>query len=248
MITLSGLGDCLKEARKAKGYSLDDLQAITKIQKRYLAGIENEDYSMMPGAFYVRAFIKQYAEAVGLDAQEMLSLYRENESSAQMKEEVQRSAPQMSQSGGYMKSSRMNEVLPKIIAALFIIVILAVVIFLYKHQANSQKPEEVESTNEITVDKNEKEKPKVDLNKEGTDSDEEAGQDAEKPDEPEEEPVEEPKPEQTLTQGTVEGANTTFALENTDTFNLSIKVKEGGESWIGVTDQSGQELLLTELV
>ncbi len=64
---MTGLGERLKEARTAKGYSLDDLQSITKIQKRYLSGIENEDYSMMPGAFYVRAFIKQYSEAVGLD-------------------------------------------------------------------------------------------------------------------------------------------------------------------------------------
>ncbi|MDA6131043.1 helix-turn-helix domain-containing protein, partial [Escherichia coli] len=47
--------------------SLDDLQKVTKIQKRYLMGIEEGDYSMMPGKFYVRAFIKQYAEAVGIE-------------------------------------------------------------------------------------------------------------------------------------------------------------------------------------
>ncbi|WOV85343.1 helix-turn-helix domain-containing protein [Sporosarcina jeotgali] len=240
---MSGLGDRLKEARKAKGYTLDDLQAITKIQKRYLAGIENEDYSMMPGSFYVRAFIKQYAEAVGLDAQEMLSLYRENESSEQMKEEeIQRSAPQLSQKAGYMKSGRMNEVLPKIIAALFIIVILAVVIFLYKHQANTPKPE-VGTSDEITVDNNKPDDSKSDGNKgeEGKDAD--SKEDANKPNEPEEEPEEEPAPEQTLTQGAVNGETTTFTLENADTFNLSVKVKDGGESWIGVTNQNGQELL-----
>ena len=75
---MTGLGDRLREARTAKGFTLDDLQSITKIQKRYLSGIENEDYSMMPGSFYVRAFIKQYAEAVGLDPDEMLSLYKDS--------------------------------------------------------------------------------------------------------------------------------------------------------------------------
>ncbi|VDG97568.1 Uncharacterized protein conserved in bacteria [Lysinibacillus sphaericus] len=240
---MSGLGDRLKEARKAKGYTLDDLQAITKIQKRYLAGIENEDYSMMPGSFYVRAFIKQYAEAVGLDAQEMLSLYRENESSEQMKEEeIQRSAPQLSQKPGYMKSGRMNEVLPKIIAALFIIVILAVVIFLYQHQANAPEPE-VGKSDEITVDKNKPEGSKADGKKDEGGKDAESKDDATKPNEPEEEPEEEPAPEQTLTQGAVNGETTTFTLENADTFSLSVKVKDGGESWIGVTNQSGQELL-----
>ncbi|MBD7907065.1 helix-turn-helix domain-containing protein [Sporosarcina sp. Sa3CUA8] len=242
MIKLSGLGDRLKEARKANGYTLDDLQAITKIQKRYLAGIENEDYSMMPGSFYVRAFIKQYAEAVGLEAQEMLSLYRENESSEQMKEEeIQRSAPQLSQKAGYMKSGRMNEVLPKIITALFIIVILAVVIFLYKHQANTPKPEELETSDEITVDNNKQDEPKTDVNKDEEGKDTSAKDD--EPEEPEEKPEEVPAPEQTLTQGAVNGPTTTFALEKSDTFTLSIKVKDGGESWIGVTNQNGQELL-----
>ena len=61
----------LKEARIAKDLSLDDLQEITKIQKRYLIGIEEGNYSLMPGNFYVRAFIKQYAEAVGLDPEEL---------------------------------------------------------------------------------------------------------------------------------------------------------------------------------
>ena len=38
---MSELGTRLKEARIAKGYSLEDLQDLTKIQKRYLAGIED---------------------------------------------------------------------------------------------------------------------------------------------------------------------------------------------------------------
>lgn len=76
MLLLTELGTRLKEARLSKGYSLDDLQEITKIQKRYLVGIEEGNYSIMPGSFYVRAFIKQYAEAVGLDADEILAEFK----------------------------------------------------------------------------------------------------------------------------------------------------------------------------
>lgn len=245
MIKLSGLGERLKDARKAKGYTLDDLQAITKIQKRYLAGIENEDYSMMPGSFYVRAFIKQYAEAVGLDAQEMLALYRENESSAQMREEeVQRSAPQMNQKTGFSRSGRMNEMLPKIIAALFIVVILAVVVFLYKHQANTQKPDEPGAADELTVDKPSdqptlEEDGKKDEGKEDADIDEEEQPaQEEEPEEPEE-----PAADQTLTQASVSGADSTFTLENAEKFSVTVKVKPEGESWIGITNPAGQELM-----
>ena len=51
MLLLTELGARLKEARLAKGYSLEDLQEITKIQKRYLIGIEEGNYSIMPGSF-----------------------------------------------------------------------------------------------------------------------------------------------------------------------------------------------------
>src|SRR3954471_818912 len=72
---MTELGTILKEARIAKNLSLDDLQEITKIQKRYLIGIEEGNYSLMPGSFYVRAFIKQYAEAVDLDPDVLFEQY-----------------------------------------------------------------------------------------------------------------------------------------------------------------------------
>lgn len=72
---MSELGQTLKEARETKGLSLDDLQEETKIQKRYLQAIEDGDFKQLPGDFYTRAFIKSYAEAVGLDFGELASQY-----------------------------------------------------------------------------------------------------------------------------------------------------------------------------
>jgi cytoskeletal protein RodZ len=73
---LSDLGQLLKKARHEKGISLEDLQETTKIRKKYLECIEEGNYKALPGNFYVRAFIKSYAEAVGLDPNEVLQLYR----------------------------------------------------------------------------------------------------------------------------------------------------------------------------
>ncbi|MFD0869117.1 helix-turn-helix domain-containing protein [Paenibacillus residui] len=69
------LGQILKKQRLEQGISLEDLQETTKIRKRYLEAIEEGNYKVLPGNFYVRAFIKNYAEAVGLDPNELLKLY-----------------------------------------------------------------------------------------------------------------------------------------------------------------------------
>lgn len=60
------IGDRLKQARNKKGYTLDDLQQLTKIQKRYLIAIEENRLEDLPGTFFVNAFIRQYAEVVGV--------------------------------------------------------------------------------------------------------------------------------------------------------------------------------------
>lgn len=48
---MSELGLQLKEARLQKGMSLDDVQEVTKIRKKYLEAIESGDYKVLPGSF-----------------------------------------------------------------------------------------------------------------------------------------------------------------------------------------------------
>jgi cytoskeletal protein RodZ len=73
---MSELGLLLRKARLDSKISLDDLEENTKIRKRYLEAIEEGNYKVLPGSFYVRAFIKSYAEAVGLDPLEVLNMYQ----------------------------------------------------------------------------------------------------------------------------------------------------------------------------
>jgi len=73
---VSELGALLKKARIERGITLEQLQDITKIRKRYLEAIEEGEFNVLPGSFYARAFIKSYAEAVGLNPDEIVRLYR----------------------------------------------------------------------------------------------------------------------------------------------------------------------------
>ncbi|KRN01906.1 XRE family transcriptional regulator [Levilactobacillus senmaizukei DSM 21775 = NBRC 103853] len=82
------LGKTLRDARIAKGFTLDDLQQSTKIQKRYLIAIEDQNFDELPGDFYVRAFIKQYADMVDLDGAELLKQFDSTLPSTQTQEYV----------------------------------------------------------------------------------------------------------------------------------------------------------------
>lgn len=62
---MSELGRHLKEARLQKGMSLDDVQEVTKIRKKYLEAIEAGDYKVLPGSFYVGPLSKPMLKQSG---------------------------------------------------------------------------------------------------------------------------------------------------------------------------------------
>ncbi|MCL6597305.1 MAG: DUF4115 domain-containing protein [Alicyclobacillus macrosporangiidus] len=75
MRDLRALGVQLREQRLRLGIELDELQAATKIRKRYLEALESGDWSILPGDVYARGFVRSYAEAVGLDGRQLLEAY-----------------------------------------------------------------------------------------------------------------------------------------------------------------------------
>jgi len=229
---LSELGTRLKEARIAKGYSLEDLQNATKIQKRYLAGIEEGNYSIMPGPFYARAFIRQYADAVDLPSDELLEQYK-SEVPEIKEDQVIPPTPSRRQTFARQSSSPAGEYMPKVIAALFIVVILAVVVFFY---SNLDKNDPIEESTE---------------NQNGVQYEEPV--EPETPAEPAvEEPVEEPaeaavkeepaEPEATIKAGEPVGETTTYDFTGPAKRELVINVK-GGPSWVQATDPNQKDLM-----
>ena len=64
-------GQRLREAREAKGLSVEDIAAQTRIPTRHLSSIETGDWDKLPAATYSVGFAKNYATAVGLDRNEI---------------------------------------------------------------------------------------------------------------------------------------------------------------------------------
>lgn len=65
------IGAALARRRREKGLSLRDVEHATKIRTRYLEGLEQEDYGVLPDPVYVRGFLKTYANFLGLDGERL---------------------------------------------------------------------------------------------------------------------------------------------------------------------------------
>lgn len=70
-------GEQLKQAREAKGLSLDDVANQTRIPIRHLQNIEREDWEALPAPTYAVGFVRNYANIVGLDGAAMAVALRE---------------------------------------------------------------------------------------------------------------------------------------------------------------------------
>ncbi|WP_088810007.1 MULTISPECIES: RodZ family helix-turn-helix domain-containing protein [Listeria] len=248
---MTDLGDKLKAARREKGLSLDDLQQITKIQKRYLVAIEEGNYSVMPGKFYTRAFIKQYAEAVDLDSAELFTEfesevpYSQQEVVNQEQSRAQKKAAPLtthSVGGSASTRNRFFDILPKVLIALFILFILFII--WYFVFANKSNDDQVTSTND-----NQTVKVQDDTGsstKKSTNSDDEAKKkeeeqkaaDAKKK---EEEAKKEEDKQVTITKGETQGNATTYTVANADKLTIELSAS-GGDSWVGVSTEAGANI------
>lgn len=65
------VGQRLREAREAKGLSVEDIAAQTRIPTRHLTSLEESAWDNLPAATYSVGFAKNYAGAIGLDRDEI---------------------------------------------------------------------------------------------------------------------------------------------------------------------------------
>jgi cytoskeleton protein RodZ len=68
-------GEILRAAREARGVSLADLSAITRIAEQQLVALERDEYDKISGTLYVRSFLRACAEALDAPVGEILERY-----------------------------------------------------------------------------------------------------------------------------------------------------------------------------
>jgi len=175
-VAFETIGEKLRQARLNKKISLDELQQMTKIQKRYLESIDQNEFDQLPGKFYVRAFIRQYAEAVGEDGDYLVDVFDGKKSFA---DETIKKRPEPETVSGSRKAMHEEEKnltkfwtsLPVILLGLVAVAIITVVAYMSWQDRQSEpiiggtastvsvdgsiteeEPESSESTVESTVE------------------------------------------------------------------------------------------------
>jgi hypothetical protein len=63
------IGSSLKDARLRQGIDFAEAELATKIRSKYLRGLEDERFDVLPAQTYVKGFLRSYADFLGLDGQ-----------------------------------------------------------------------------------------------------------------------------------------------------------------------------------
>ena len=65
-------GPRLRSERERRGISLGTIVTVTKVGADLWTGLEKNDFSKWPSGIFARAFVRDYARAIGLDADEVV--------------------------------------------------------------------------------------------------------------------------------------------------------------------------------
>lgn len=127
------VGKILASARSEQGMTTDMVAARLCLTESYIKALEAGKYETLPGDTFIRGYLRNYADIVGLNGEELVRVYIEQQHLAKEAEALEASQRQ--------KSSGTNK-LPIFGIAIVILVVIAVVIGL-----GIEEPEDGQAVN-----------------------------------------------------------------------------------------------------
>ncbi|GAB2478677.1 helix-turn-helix domain-containing protein [Alkalibacterium psychrotolerans] len=239
---MNEIGDKLKEARQSQGYTLDDLQQMTKIQKRYLIAVEEGNLDVLPGNFYARAFIKQYADSVGLNGEELIKEHMD--SLPQVSETTYSKGVDSKQTRSKNKSSgflaTIQDSLPTILIVLLVIAIIFAIYLAVTFgggNADSDSFIQGDDASEIVeVDDNgEESDEEADTDDEYTEDQASDSEDIDNDESEDDDSEEDESAEQTVEESGGTGNSTVYTIQGDHPTEQVLTLSaEGGSSWVSI--------------
>ncbi|AEB23906.1 MULTISPECIES: helix-turn-helix domain-containing protein [Bacillus] len=228
----------LKEAREEKGMSLDELQAATKIQKRYLTALEEGSYDVIPGNFYVRAFIKQYAEAVGLDSDQLFEEYKKDIPNTYHDDVSEKISGLAMQRELPKSASKAAEWLPTVLIVIGVIIVIAIVYAII--QLGMSKSGQTDGDKAATQSESKYEIPKDSALKNDGNTNDTQTDSKKDTKEPEQKKKEKSSEKTEIKAAGTEGSASSYDVSGADKYKLELIASDN--AWIRVRDDSGGSL------
>lgn len=72
---MESIGRYLRREREVRRVSLEELAQTTRIPLKMLLSIEDDRFDKLPGEVFARGFLRSYAQALGIEADDVLALY-----------------------------------------------------------------------------------------------------------------------------------------------------------------------------
>lgn len=73
---MATIGEELRRERHRKGLTIKDAEQVLHIRAAYLEALEEDNYQLIPGSVYVKGFLRNYANFLGLNGQELVNSYK----------------------------------------------------------------------------------------------------------------------------------------------------------------------------
>ena len=71
------IGDLLRRERERQNLSIKDIEKATSIRALYIDAIEKGEYKTLPGEVYAKGFVRNYANYLKLNANEIVNAFNE---------------------------------------------------------------------------------------------------------------------------------------------------------------------------
>ncbi|TAL10464.1 MAG: helix-turn-helix domain-containing protein [Nitrospirae bacterium] len=118
------LGECFQKAREAKGLTLEEAAARTRILPQYLKAVEDNNYAKLPDEVFAKGFVRSYARILGLDEATIIRQFDESGGEFYAKRNERESLKQKLEEEERRKKVNRNIVVGMVSAALLILFVL----------------------------------------------------------------------------------------------------------------------------
>ena len=118
------LGEYFQRAREAKGLTLEEAAARTRILPQYLKAVEDNNYAKLPDEVFAKGFVRSYARLLGLDEGAVIRQFDESGGQFYAKRAERESLKQQLEEEERRKKTNRNIVVWAVFAALLVLFVL----------------------------------------------------------------------------------------------------------------------------